>query len=215
MPLSLTEACHLLERNEPPISYLEIYVQQTSSRWTCSNLARFEFFENDDIDVVGWRRFGRAIGNNSTILEMKIIYDEFDYDGGIHPAADGFEALYDELKNNTSIEKFELSYPMDQILSVFDLAHFMQNNTSIKVLTLGSADRIFSNHARIIAIALAGVQLSRLDLSECEFFVGIELYEHIISQCLGVTELDVQCYATSFILHLLVCFKIQVLFWKF
>jgi hypothetical protein len=86
---------------------------------------------------------------------------------------------------------------MDQILSVFDLAHFMQNNTNIKVLTLGSADRIFSNHARIIAAALAGVQLSRLDLSQCEFFVGIELYEHIISQCLGVTELDVQCYTGS------------------
>jgi hypothetical protein len=104
------------------------------------------------------------------------------------------EAFFDELKNNKSIRDI-FFWPIN-LVQMFDLSYFLQNNANIKDLRFGSRFEVTPEQCNILSNALPSAQLRKLDLYHCRF--GNDgLFEQIVSACLGVETLEVSCSTNS------------------
>jgi hypothetical protein len=201
--MSLAEASLCLERNEPPITQVYIYFYEWETKLylilhRLQTDPEFTFERDEYSNVADWRRLCRDIGNNSTIRRLYLsIPNEPNQAQAIQPAH--IRGFLDELKDNNSIEELQVD-PVIVILTQFDLGYFLRNSTNIKDLTLGSLlngeELVTPEQARIIATALDGVQLRKLNIEDMEF-ENNESMEQIISHCLGVETLELVCYTSS------------------
>jgi hypothetical protein len=158
----IAEASRCLRRNDPPINQGRINFN-LSGLFPRLELDDEEFdFDYDDFNnVAAWRRLSRAIRNNPTIKELTlgasaiaiVPRDELlelflSANNDIGPrddriergevsAAECYGVFCYELKKNTSIEELTI-FNIDQVLQIFDLGYFLQNNTNLKYLALGS-----------------------------------------------------------------------------
>jgi hypothetical protein len=208
------EASRCLRRNDPPINQVHINFN-LSGLFPRLELDDEEFdFDYDDFkDVAAWRLLGIAIRNNPTIKELTLgasaiaieprdellelwLFgprdDSIAHQGEVS-AAECYRVFCYELKKHTSIEELTI-LNIDQVLQIFDLGYFLQNNTNLKYLTLRSGSPLTPEQGNIIASALAGVQLRKLHMG---LRFGDGAFEKIVSACSGVERLIVECETNS------------------
>jgi hypothetical protein len=185
--MSLADVCHRIETNNPPITDVSIVFKDWGT--TLDSGPVFDLGDHEYNDAAGWRRLGRAIGNNSTVHQLSI--DVWISDASVQPAATCHREFYNELKHNTSIQMLRLD-PVSQIVPSFDVGYFLRNNSNIKDLSLVGG--IISDlDAAIISSAIEGVQLRRFDVGHNIRFDNDEAFQQISSACLGVKILGVTC----------------------
>jgi hypothetical protein len=183
--MSLADACHRIETNEPPIKYASIVFYNWGTRLNSG--ANFHLGNHEYNDAAGWRRLGRAIGNNSTIHHLSI--NVWLSDASFQPAATCHREFYNELKHNTSIQMLMLN-PVSDIVPSFDLGHFLRNNSNIKDLSL-DGDVISDLDAAIISPAIESAQLRRFDVGPNIRFGNDGAFQQMTSACWGVENLSV------------------------
>jgi hypothetical protein len=144
------------------------------------------YLDDDYNDVDAWRRLGRATRNNHTITHVKIDVGEF-----VHPAAGCFDAFYDQLKHNKSIQYLDLE-PIGRILPNFDLGYFLKHNANIKHLVLSGGEQPVTAEQSNWSTSLANTRLREFGILDLEF-ENNGVFEQIISACLGVKKLEVCC----------------------
>ena len=104
--------------------------------------------------------------------------------------AQSLRAFCEEVKENTSVQFFSLGLDPNYDGIIFNLNHFLRNNTNLKELELTSTpvwsiQRVISiNQAQLIVSAIETRQLELLDLTELRFGGG-----EILAACPKVKKL--------------------------
>jgi hypothetical protein len=189
--MPLADACHSIETNEPPIIY-HASIEFRDGGIRLNSGPFFDLGDHEYNDVAGWRRLGRAIGNNSNIDYLRICAEISD--ASVQPAATCHREFYNELKHSTSIQSLRL-HGVSKILPSFDLGYFLRNSSNKKNRSLD--EHIISDlDAAIISSAIEGAQLRRFYVGGSSF--GNDgVFQQISSACLGVEYLDVTCRTNS------------------
>ena len=148
-----------------------------------------------DMDVAGWRQYGRAIKASPKIDKLELEVD-VDRDEDRRPqeisqeAALCLYAFFGELKENTSIKKFELDIRISLAFSAVDMRYFFQNNPKLRevvlVGSLGSPEQ--SAH---ISTAMRDVSLNKLiwHVEPGIDFTSRSAFEQILLACRKVKVL--------------------------
>lgn len=98
--------------------------------------------------------------------------------------------------NNASVGTFEVNFPLfpsdESVVPVFDLDHIVQNLKGLKSLKIYSSRHDMGpNQVQMITTALVNTPVIFLDIHACEF--DGNGFEQVISSCLNVKELAVEC----------------------
>eukprot|EP00956_Cyclotella_meneghiniana_P012400 scaffold17624_cov77-Cyclotella_meneghiniana.AAC.9 len=143
-------------------------------------------------DHDGWRLIGEAIGKNQNLRNIAI---QLRGHGEVtmRDTARSLELLYDNMKENTSIDSIELRLIPGFRFPVFDWSYFAPK-TNLKVVKLGGMLSGLSpqNYTEIESV-LTETKLKELDLLQCDFQHENELFAQIISACLSVETLAIKC----------------------
>lgn len=181
-----------------------IYVNYSSSYspvvdvWSTKETERDGGFTYEDksFDVEVWKRLGVAINGIGTLYKLDFWIPRD------NPPAIGREVvrcvagLFEELKHNNSITKFRFNLSMINGDALFDLRHFLINNSSLRELRMLSVlPQVTPDHARAISNAIAGVYVKRFTFDLlCE---QNESYDQIVSACTHVEDLNIACREAS------------------
>ena len=144
---------------------------------------------DSDLNVVGWRQYGKAIKTNKNIKQLSL--GSVDDSEVVSPeVARCLEAFFNEMKENTSIDIFDLHFCMSTAVSALDLRYFLQNNHALTEVRLLRNDigSVFPEESAHISTALRDVSLETLSI-DCRDFINNGAFEQILLACRKVKEL--------------------------
>ena len=153
--------------------------------------------KDKDMDIAGWRQYGRAIKASPKIdkIELKADVDR-DEDGRpeviSQEAAPCLYAFFEELKENTSIEEFKLDVYASSAISAVDLRYFFQNNPKSRKVHLIGPPLSPGQSAHIISNALRDIPLNELiwNVEPGVDEISRSAFEQILLACRNVKVLE-------------------------
>ena len=147
-----------------------------------------------EMNVACWRQYGNTIKNSTEIRGLWLGSSET-FGEISQEAALCLRAFFEELKENTSIEKLRLDCDVCMAVSEVDLRYFLQHNQKLRKVSLFV--RPTSYESDRISTALRDVSLNRLILNfmfsnRISFANDRTCFEHIILACRNVKILKLE-----------------------
>ena len=153
---------------------------------------------DEELNVASWRKYGKLIKTYSKIERLEFgpceTTQEFDT-----VAALCLRAFFHELRENTSIEEFELDIRTSTAFPVVDLRYFFQNNQKLKKVHLDTFSRISPEQSAHISTALRDVTLNELIWNvNADFTNNSRVFEQILLACRRVKSLSLNNLRENF-----------------
>ena len=138
-----------------------------------------------EMNVAGWRRYGKSIKTNNTV---KYFSCSGGRDGFSPEAAQCLQVFFEELKENTSIEKITFSHAFSTAISALDLRYFFQNNLR-RISLHDYGHSITLAQSAHLSAALRDIDFEDILITCGHGIFSNEAFEQLLSACRKVKML--------------------------
>ena len=179
-------ACNQLERL---FDMIEISIHHDLDHPACIKAHTSQFIyshetviHDEEMDVDGWRQFGKSIKTSDTIKTLLLQTAEA-FQGSTPEIARCIRALFEEVKENKSIYRLVISFDVCSVIPVLDLRYFFQNDPCLSELDLFTfrhqVSLAESNH---LHAALRDLSLKKLRIN-CSGFTNNGGFDQVLFAC--------------------------------
>ena len=144
-------------------------------------------FTDSEMNADLWRQYGKSIKISNEVKQFDFLGQEQE----VSPeATQCLQAFFEELKENTSIEKFGINnITLGTAISALDLRYFFQNNNTLRDTTIVIGQQVTQAQSAKIATALRDVSMNMVFIrgyargGRLGGFFHNEAFKQIISAC--------------------------------
>ena len=151
----------------------------------------FYFFAiiDEEMNVAVWRQFGKST-KTSTAIKTLVLQTEGGFQGITPEIARCLQAFFEEVKENKTIDHFNLDANICTVIPAWNLRYFFNNNDMLNSISLNTERGMVSlAQSTHLSAALRDLSLNNVNI-ECNGFTNNGAFEQILFACQKMKKME-------------------------